>query len=48
MMKVTVFSRVALFLTFLMASFLALCQQAQAQNDDLIVPWERIGLSSWA
>ena len=42
-MKVIVPSRIALFLTFLIASFLSLCQQAQAQNDHLIVPWERIG-----
>jgi hypothetical protein len=46
-MKVTVSSRVALFLTFLMASYLSLWHQAQAQaqtqNDHLIVPWERIG-----
>jgi hypothetical protein len=41
--KVAVLSRVALFLSFLMVSFLSLWNQAQAQNDHLIVPWERIG-----
>jgi hypothetical protein len=39
--KVAVLSRVALFLSFLMAAFLSLWNQAQAQNDHLIVPWER-------
>lgn len=28
---------------FLVATVLALCGQAQAQNDHLIVPWQRIG-----
>lgn len=30
-------------LASLLASALSLCEQAQAQNDHLIVPWERIG-----
>jgi hypothetical protein len=36
-------TRRGLVLAFLVTSALAHCEQAQAQNDHLIVPWERIG-----
>jgi hypothetical protein len=36
-------SRLGLVLAFLVSSALAHCEQAQAQNDHQIVPWERIG-----
>jgi hypothetical protein len=35
--------RLGLVLAFLVGSALAHCEQAQAQNDHRIVPWERIG-----
>jgi hypothetical protein len=42
-MQVIVSRRVGLALAFLMTSTLTHCEQAHAQNDRLIVPWERIG-----
>jgi hypothetical protein len=41
-MEVVFSKRVGLF-WFLVATVLAFCGQAQAQNDHLIVPWQRIG-----
>jgi hypothetical protein len=41
-MEVVYSKRVGLF-WFLVATVLAFCGQAQAQNDHLIVPWQRIG-----
>ena len=35
--------RLGLILAFLATSAFVHCEQAQAQNDHLIVPWERIG-----
>lgn len=41
--RIIVFRRVGLVLTLLVATALSLCERAEAQNDHLIVPWERIG-----
>ena len=42
-MIVVVSRRIGLLVVFLLAYAISLCEQAQAQNDHLIVPWERIG-----